>query len=484
MKDGQGSVAYGTSSGRWVIFATVLGSGMAFLDSTVVNVALPAIGADFGVGFSSLQWTISSYLLTLGALLLVGGSLGDIYGRRLIFVAGLGAFTAASVLCALAPSVGVLIAARAVQGIGAALLVPGSLAIISASFRPQDRGRAIGAWSGLSGVTTAIGPFVGGWLVDSVSWRLVFFINLPLALVAIGVALRHIPETRDQESPKVPDVLGGIAAALGLGGVVFALIEGPARGWDEPVVLLAAGTGMVFLIAFFYVERGREHPMMPLTIFRSRQFSAANGTTLLVYAALSGAMFLLVLQLQKILGYSAVEAGAALIPLTVLLLLLSPTAGKLSQRWGPRGPMTIGPLVAAAGLALLVRVEVGGSYAGSVLPGVSVFGLGMAITVAPLTTAVLTAVPDGHSGIASGINNAVARVAGLLAIVLIPLAAGISGIDEVGSMGFSDGFRRSMLIAAGLCVVGAGISFLAIRKPAALATHTSPAPEHPAEAVR
>ncbi len=320
--------------------------------------------------------------------------------------------------------------------------------------------------------------------MDSVSWRLVFFINLPLALVAIGIALRYVPETRDQDTPKVPDVLGGVAAAVGLGGIVFALIEGPARGWGEPLVVAAGSAGALSLVAFFWLEKKLAHPMMPLTLFRSRQFSAANGTTLLVYAALSGAMFLLVLQLQKVLGYSALEAGAALVPLTVLLLLLSPTAGKLSQRWGPRGPMTLGPLLAAAGLALLVRVGSGESYVASVLPGVSIFGLGMAITVAPLTTAVLTAAPGGHSGIASGINNAVARVAGLLAVVLIPLGAGLSGIDDVDLIGFSDGFRRSMLIASALCLAGAVTSFAGIRRPPTAVTHSPPAPDQPAEALR
>lgn len=476
-------IAYRSSAGRWVIAATVLGSGIAFLDGTVVNVALPAIGEEFGVGFSSLQWTISAYMLTLGALLLVGGSLGDLYGRRLVFVWGLGGFTVASLLCALAPSVGVLIAARALQGVGAAMLVPGSLAIISGSFRDEDKGQAIGAWSGLSGVTTAVGPFIGGWLVDSVSWRLVFFINLPLALIATAIALRHVPETRDERAARSPDVAGGITAALGLGGIVFALIEGPARGWDQPLVVIAGVVGMVALVAFLVVQGRVAHPMMPFSIFRSRQFSAANGTTLLVYAALSGAMFLVVIQLQKILGYSALEAGAAFLPVTLLLLALSPTAGKLAQRWGPRGPMTVGPLVAGAGLALLMGADAGSRYLTDLLPGIVIFGLGLAATVAPLTTAVLTAIEGSHAGLASGINNAVARVAGLLAVVLIPLASGISGIDNIGGEAFSDGFRKAMLMSAALCVGGAAISFLAIRKPGPVASHPPPAPDHPAQAL-
>jgi EmrB/QacA subfamily drug resistance transporter len=483
--DRQQGVAYGSATGRWVILATVLGTGIAFLDATVVNVALPAIGEDFGVGFSSLQWTISAYMLTLGALLLVGGSLGDLYGRRLVFVWGLGGFTIASLLCALAPSVGVLIAARALQGVGAAMLVPGSLAIISGSFRDEDKGQAIGAWSGLAGVTTAIGPFIGGWLVDSVSWRLVFFINLPLALIAIVIALRHVPETRDEGAARSADVIGGMTAALGLGGVVFALIEGPARGWDQPLVWIAATVGVIGLIGFLVAQARVEHPMMPFSIFRSRQFSGANGTTLLVYAALSGAMFLVVIQLQKILSYSALEAGAALLPITLLLLGLSPTAGKLAQRWGPRGPMTAGPLVAGIGLAMLTPVDAGSHYATDLLPGIIVFGLGLSATVAPLTTAVLTAINGRHAGIASGINNAVARVAGLLAVVLIPLAAGISGIEDIGGEAFSEGFRRSMVMSAALCFGGGAISFLAIRNEAApVQTTPPPAPDHPAQAVR
>lgn len=477
-------LGYGSPEGRWVIAATVLGSGMAFLDGTVVNVALPAIGEDFGVGFSALQWTISAYMLTLGALLLVGGSLGDLYGRRLIFVGGLAGFTFASLLCAVAPSIGVLIGARALQGVGAAMLVPGSLAIISGSFRDQDKGQAIGAWSGLSGVTTAVGPFLGGWLIDSVSWRLVFFINVPVALATIAITLRHVPETRDDSGARRPDITGGITAALGLGGIVFALIEGPARGWDRPLVLIAGSAGLVAITAFAVIEARSAHPMMPFGIFRSRQFSGANGATLLVYAALSAALFLIVIQLQKILGYSALEAGAALLPITLLLLILSPTAGKVAQRWGPRWPMTLGPLLAGAGLAALRNAGEGSHYISDLLPGIVIFGLGLSATVAPLTTAVLTAIERRHAGLASGINNAVARVAGLLAVVLIPLAAGISGIDDIGGKAFSEGFGKAMLISAALCAAGAATSFLTIRKPSALEPDRPPAPEHPVEALR
>ncbi|CAN5559124.1 MFS transporter [soil metagenome] len=454
---------YGTPAARWVLLATVLGSGMAFLDSTVVNVALPAIAEEFSVSLSSLQWTLDSYLLTLSALILLGGSLGDLYGRRLVFFWGLVLFTVASALCGLAPSIEALIAARALQGVGAALMVPGSLAIISTTFRPQDRGQAIGAWSGLSGVTTALGPPLGGYLVDAGSWRLVFFINLPIAAAAIFVTLRHVPETRAEGAGHRPDIAGAATAMLGLGALIYSLIEGPVRGFSSLPVLAGALAGISFCAAFLIIEARRENPMLPLEIFSSRQFSGANGTTLVVYAALSGALFLVVLQLQSVLGYSALEAGSALVPITLLLLVLSARAGKLATTIGPRLPMTLGPLIAGGGLALMSRIVAGSSYLSTVLPGVVVFGLGLSLTVAPLTAAALAAVEDRHAGIGSGVNNAVARVAGLLAVALLPLAAGIAGGSAIGEQRFSDGFSRAMLIAAALCVVGALNSWLTIR---------------------
>jgi EmrB/QacA subfamily drug resistance transporter len=479
----ESSVRYGTVTAHWVIAATVLGSGIAFLDSTVVNVALPAISSDFEVGFSSLQWTIDAYLLTLGALLLMGGSLGDLYGRKRMFVWGLASFTTASVLCGLAPTVQMLVFARAIQGVGAALLVPGSLAIISSSFRAEDRGRAIGAWSGLAGVATAIGPFLGGWMVDGISWRLIFLINVPLAVVAILIANRYVPETRDEAGGR-PDVPGGLSAALGLGGIVFALIEGPERGWTDPLILLAIIVGAASLVAFAYVELHTKSPMLPFNVFRSTQFSAANGTTLVVYAALSGAIFLLVIQLQRALGYSALEAGAALFPITVLLLVLSSWAGRLTQAVGPRLPMTVGPLVAGAGLVLLTRVEPGVSYAEGVLPGVFVFGLGMSLTVAPLTTAVLAAIETRHAGIGSAVNNAVARIAGLLAIAVLPLVGGISGAEDLTARQFSDGVHDALWVAAAMCAVGAVISGVAIRTHRAEVVSALPAShDHPCEAT-
>lgn len=438
----------GTPAGRWVLAATVLGSGIAFLDGTVVNVALPAIADDLDASVSSLQWTLDAYLVTLSALLLLGGSLGDRLGRRRVFVGGLGGFVAASLLCGLAPTTGALIAARALQGVGAAFLVPGSLAIISASFHPDDRSRAVGAWSGLAGVSSALGPLAGGWLIDAVSWRLIFLINLPLAAVAGWIAVRHVPETRDPDAVR-PDILGAAAVTIGLAAVAYALIE------RRPAVAIA---GVVALVSFVVIERRSRHPMLPLSLFRSAQFSGANLTTLAVYAALGGAMFLVVLQLQEAVGYSALEAGSSLLPITILMLVLSPRAGQLAQRTGPRLPMTIGPLIVAVGLLLVGRIEPGRSFWDAVLPGTIVFGLGLSLTVAPLTAAVLAAVDERHIGVGSGVNNAVARLAGLLAVAVLPAVA------DVGASGASsDGFTAAMRISAAVCAAGGLIAFVTIR---------------------
>lgn len=449
----------GTPAGRWVIAAAVLGSGVAFLDGTVVNAALPAIATDFHVGLASLQWVITAYLLTLGSLLVLGGSLGDLFGRRLVFVIGLGGFGVASLLCGIAPSVDLLIVARAIQGAAAALLVPGSLAIISASFRHEDRGRAIGAWSGLAGVATALGPFVGGWLIDSVSWRAVFLINLPVIVVTIVITLRHVPESRDVSAVRHVDGIGATLLALGLAGVVYGLIEGPGSRWSgAPVVALVAGA--VALVLFIAVEARSSHPMVPLGVFRSQQFSGANAVTFAVYAALGVTMFLLVVHLQTDLGYSALEAGASLLPLTVLMLLFSARAGALAQRIGPRLPMTIGPLIAAAGIALLAGVEPGVSYWSGVFPGVIVLSVGLVFTVAPLTATVLAAVEDAHAGIASAINNAVARIAGLIMIAVVPAVAGLSGTGR----SLDSGFGTALMIAAVTCAIGGVIAWLTIRR--------------------
>jgi EmrB/QacA subfamily drug resistance transporter len=467
-------IRFGTAAGRWVVAATVLGSGIAFLDGTVVNVALPTIGEDLDTGLSGLQWILNGYLVTLSALLLLGGSLGDLYGRRKVFIVGLVAFSIASAVCGVAPTAGALIAARAVQGAAAALLVPGSLAIISASFHPDDRGRAVGAWSGLGGIAGAIGPFVGGWLVDAVSWRLVFLINLPLAAIAVAITLRHVPESRDPDAVRHLDIPGALLASVGLAAVSYALIEG--ANDMGPNEIVAAVGGVAALVGFVVTEARQAQPMLPLEIFRSRQFTGANLTTLAVYTALGGTTFIVVLQLQLGLGYSAVEAGASLLPITVLMLALSARAGQLAQRTGPRLPMTVGPLVIAVGLLLVARVEPGSTYVADVLPALIVFGLGLAGTVAPLTSAVLASVEDRHLGVGSGVNNAVARVAGLLSVALLPA---LVGLDLEGAGGLGDGFASAMLIAAALSAAGGAIAFLTVRTQVLHSPVTIPALQQP-----
>jgi EmrB/QacA subfamily drug resistance transporter len=451
--------------GRWVLAATVLGSGIAFLDGTVVNVALPAIGRDLHADFSVLQWVLDGYLLTLGSLVLFGGALGDLFGRANVFIVGLAGFGVASAICAAAPSGATLILARAVQGVAASLLVPGSLAIVSSSFVADQRGRAIGAWSGLAGVSAAVGPFVGGLLVDQASWRWVFLINVPIVVVTVVISLRHLPRENVLVSSwrHHLDLEGAATCAVGLGLAVYALIEGPRLGFRSPAILLAAVGAVAGLAGFVVIESRRENPMLPLALFRIRDFTVANLATLVVYAALSASMFLVVLELQRVVGYTALQAGASLSPVTLLLLLLSSRMGGLVMRVGPRPLMTLGPLLAAGGLALFARIEQGVSYVTVVLPGAIVFGLGLAITVAPLTTTVLGAVPPARAGIASGVNNAVARLAGLLAVAAVPLAAGLATAGDRADPTFTAGFQRSMLISAGLCVVGALVSWFGLR---------------------
>jgi EmrB/QacA subfamily drug resistance transporter len=450
------TVRLNTARGRGVLLATVLASGVAFLDSTVVNVALPALSHDLHAGMAGLQWTMDAYLLTLSALLLVGGSLGDTFGHRRTFVLGLVWFGAASAACGFAPSIVALVAARAVQGAGAALLVPGSLAVLKESFAEDEQGQAIGAWSGLSGVTTALGPIVGGWLITAWSWRVVFFLNLPLAAAAIWAALQCVPKS--QTSQRRIDVAGAIAATASLGALVYALIEAPTQGAK---MLFVAALGAALLGVFLLIEARRKDPMLPLDLFRSRQFSGANAVTLAVYWGLSGATFLLVLHLQRVLGYSPLAAGAALTPITVLLLVLSPTAGKLASRIGYRPLMTIGPIVAGAGLALLAPVGRGSAYVTAVLPGLGVLGLGLAATVAPLTTAVLAGADERYAGIAAAANTAVSRVAGLLAIALLPLLASISAMDDAS---LAAGFSRATWISAGVCAGGGLVAFATLRR--------------------
>ncbi len=468
--------------GRWVLFATVLGSGVVGIDATAVNVATPAIGAEFDAGLSSLQWTLNAYTVALAGLLLLGGSLGDRFGRRRVFTIGVVWFAAASLLCAIAPSVEALIAARALQGVGGALLTPGSLAIIQASFHRDERGAAIGAWSGLGGIAIAVGPLLGGYLVDAVSWRLIFLLNLPISAAVIVVAQRHVPETRDPARARL-DPVGAALVAIGLAGVTYGLIEGPGSGWDDPVVLATLVGGVAALVAFVVSQRIGRHPMLPLEIFSSAQFTAANLVTFLVYAALGGAIFLLAIQLQASLGYTALGAGLSLVPMTIVMLLLSVRAGRLAQRIGPRLPMTAGPLLAAVGLALMTRIDAGSGYATHVLPAVLVFALGLSFTVAPLTATVLAAASDEHAGVASGINNDVARIGGLLAVAVLPPLAGISGEDYRNAAAFSAGYSAALWICAGLCATGGVLSFLTIRRPmAAPPPEREPAPSCPLDA--
>ena len=467
-------LALASPGARWLIAAAVLGSGVAFLDGTVVNVALPTIGRELDAGLTGQQWVLDGYLLTLSALLLSGGAAGDRYGRRRVFVAGLVVFTAASLACGMAPTIGWLIGARLVQGVGAAALVPGSLALIDAGITEDDRGRAVGIWAGMSGVATALGPFIGGWLVDAASWRWVFFLNVPLAAAVLWIAARHLPESRSPAAPRRPDILGTAAITVGLAGVIYALIEAPSRGWTLGTVA-AAVIGTAALVAFPLIERRVRSPLLPPQLFRSRQFTGANLTTLAVYTAVGGALFLLALQLQESLHYSALAAGLATMPTTVIMLIGSPWAGAFAQRTGPRLPMTVGPLIAAVGVALMARIVPGASYVGAVLPAVVVFGVGLAITVAPLTAAVLSAVSDAYAGIASGVNNAIARVAGLIAVAVLPLAAGIrAGPGQP----LGPGFSLAMLITAAMCVIGGITAWLTIRTGADVAPQVLPGINH------
>jgi EmrB/QacA subfamily drug resistance transporter len=449
--------------GKWILFTTVLGSSMALLDSTVVNVALPRIGDDLGASLAALQWTVNAYMVTLAGLILLGGSLGDRYGRRRIFVIGVVWFAAASLLCGLAPTPGVLIAARALQGIGGALLTPGSLALIQASFHPDDRARAVGLWSGFGGVGAAVGPFLGGWLVAGPGWRWVFLLNVPLALLCAPIAVRHVPESADERPHGRFDVLGAVLGALGLALVTYALIE--ARG-GSLAVALAAVAGLLCAVAFVHVERHRPDPMLPLGIFASRQFTAVNLVTLCVYAAFGGFFFLTALQLQVVAGYSPLQAGTSLLPTTALMLLFSARSGALADRIGPRVPLTVGPLLCAVAMLLMLRVGKDADYLTDVLPALLVMGTGMVTLVAPLTATVLASVDTSRAGLASGINNAAARAAGLIAVAALPLLAGMGPEAYRSADAFDSAFRRAMPICAGVLVAGAVLAFATVRRPA------------------
>jgi EmrB/QacA subfamily drug resistance transporter len=457
----------GTPAGRWVLLATIFGSGMAMLDATVVNIALPSIGRDFGADFRTLQWIVNAYTLTLAALILLAGALGDHFGRRRVFIIGVTWFAFASLLCGLAPTAQILVAARGLQGIGGALLTPGSLAIISSSFVATDRAAAVGAWSGLSGVAAAIGPFLGGYLV-LLNWRAVFLINLPVAVFIVVVSLRHVADTLDAQSPPGLDVTGSVLAAAGLAGLTYALTSlGSDAGGAE---VAAAGVGgLVALVAFVEVERRSPHPLVPLGLFADRRFSVANAVTFVVYAGLGVFFFLLVLHLQIVARFSPLVAGTALLPVTVLMLLLSARAGALAERIGPRLPMSLGPLLAAMGFLLTLRIGRAASYLSDVLPAVVMMGLGLSLTVAPLTATVLNSADPRYAGTASGVNNAVARSAGLLAVAVIPAVAGLAGTDYTNPMSFEAGFRTAMLISAGLLALGALLAAVLLHEPRAAA---------------
>jgi EmrB/QacA subfamily drug resistance transporter len=496
------------ATARWVLAATILGSSMAFVDSTVVNVALPVLQESLQASVSAVQWVVEAYALFLSALVLVGGALGDRFGRRRIFTIGIAVFGASSAGCALAAGVGWLVLARAVQGVGAALLVPSSLAILGAAFSRERRGRAVGTWSSLTAVASAIGPVAGGWLVEVASWRAVFLLNLPIAAAVLAIALRKVPETRDPPAGPL-DWTGALTATLGLGAMIYGLIEAPAAGWGSPRVWGSLAAGAIALAAFVVVERRTRHPLVRLDLFRNRTFAGANLLTLFLYAALSAAMFLLPFVLIQARGYSPSAAGAALLPLIVLLFALSRPAGMLADRFGARLPLTVGPAIAALGFFLLAALDGDARYVTTLLPAVSVLGLGMAITVAPLTTTVLNSVGERSAGTASGINNAVARVAGLVAIAAFGIVAsrvfdraldrrssevGVSavarkipaaerrklgatqsppgatesekrGVERAVASALGDSFRVSMKISAALALLASGFALVFVRTP-------------------
>lgn len=458
MEGGAGGVRLGTTPGRAVVAAATLGSGMVLLDGTVVNVALRTIGEELDASLAQLQWVTNGYLLSLASLILLGGALGDRFGRRRVFLLGTAWFAIASLLCGIAPTAGVLIAARVLQGVGAALLAPGSLAMIQGAFVRDDRARAIGAWSGLGAIAAAVGPFLGGSLVQYADWRWIFLINLPLAVLTVLVALRWVPESRDPGPPPRFDPAGAGLTVLALGGTTYALIQ-----WGDPLAAVAAGVALAAGVLFLVVERRSTHPMLPLGIFAERTFAAANAMTLLVYAALGAVLFFLVLQLQTVGGYPPLRAGLATLPLTVCMLLLAARGGALAARIGPRLPMSLGPVVMAGGVLLLRGLGPDPTYVVDVLPGIVVFGLGLALMVAPLTATVLASAPDEHAGLASGVNNALARAGSLLAVAALPLLVGLGGTQYDDPAVFDAAYRSALLICSGLLAAGGVLAGATIR---------------------
>jgi len=465
---------------RLTLVAAILGSAVVFLDGTVVNVALPAIRDDLETGLAAQQWIVEAYLLTLGALILVGGSLGDHLGRRRVFIAGLVGFGLTSALCAAAPTAEVLIAMRALQGIAGALLVPSSLALITATFPGDERGAAIGSWTAWTGMAFVIGPLGGGALIEFVSWRWIFAINVPLVLVTLWLA-RDVPESLDEEAPGRIDYVGALLASLGLAGPVFALIEQPMYGWDDPLVWAPGLAGLALLAVFVWHERRTDHPMLPLSLFRSRNFAVGNAATLLIYGGLGAATFYVVIFLQQVAGWGAVEAGISLLPITLMMWLLSRRFGALSDRIGPKLLMGLGPIVAGIGLIWMGRLDADVNYWTELLPGVLTFGVGLSATVAPLTNTVLGAVPQHNAGVASGVNNQVARVASLLAIAAVGLVVAASfesslGSDADGVDPLSGGspevvdasvqaYRTGLGTAGALVVLGGVLSLIGIVNP-------------------
>ncbi|UVS76744.1 MFS transporter [Actinokineospora sp. UTMC 2448] len=469
------TVRWGTPAARGILATAILGSGMAMIDGTVVNVALPHMGAELGAAVAGLQWIVDGYLLALAALILVAGSLGDRYGRRRVFVVGVIWFGVASVLCGLAWSPQVLIGARVLQGVGGALLTPGSLAILQSAFVREDRARAIGAWSGLSGIAAAAGPVLGGLLVQLWSWRLVFLINVPIAALCVWLAYRHVPETRGAVGRI--DARGSVLGAVGLAAATACLVEAPVRGLDWLVVGCGV-VGVVSLVVFVVHLRRAADPLVPPSLFADRTFTISNALTFVVYGALGGGLLLMAMQLQVSLGYSPTEAGLAGMPITVVMLLLSSRFGQWASKAGPRWFLVVGPLLVAAGMLLLIRVTPGTSYLGAVLPGVLVFGMGLAVVVAPVTATVLAAAPDEHAGVASGVNNAVARTGSLLAIAVLPAAAGLSGDAYTDPVALTAAWQNALVIAAVMAAIG-GLLAIGVRGNVLAEAHT---PEETADA--
>jgi EmrB/QacA subfamily drug resistance transporter len=464
----------GSRTGAALIAATVLASMVGFLDANVINVAIPAIGHHFGASVSALQWTLTSYLLTVAALLLLSGALADRFGRRRVLAVGLVVMLVASVLCAIAPSSGALIGARVLQGVGAAMVVPSSLALLNGTLRVGDRSRGIGIWAGLATLGTTVGPYAGGWLVDHVSWRAVFLLNVPLIAAALLV-LRRVPETDEAPRPLSLDALGVLLAVVGLGGVIYALTTGPASGWLSARILIAGIVGILSLVALVPAERRLRAPMLRLSLFRSRQFDAINATTVLFYGALGAASYLLILQCELRLGYSSARAGAALIPESVVFLAIAPLSGTLVSKLGPRWLMVAGILAVGAGFLWLSNAHPGEGYASAVLPGVVLWGLGVGIAVTPLTAAVLAAVSDADLGEASAINDDTSRVGGVIAVALVPVLIGDTGGRGLGSA-LTHGYQPAMIVMAALCAGGALIAGLYVSDDPTAAPGLAPHP--------